>query len=288
MAQPDLRTLQLFELDMLRDIKRVCESNGLCYYLYSGTLLGAVRHRGFIPWDDDIDIAMPYSDFLRFLEIGQAALGENYFLQTTDTDESFQLGYARVRRNCTTMIRDWECDAGHHGVWIDIFPLISVGGKLDVRLKKIMIPLTNILCLSQEAFDKNRDWMRKTIGGGKVALLSMLRRLLGKNRKRAAKWIRQKLYGQSGKPNVAEAWGSITAVVPAEVFRGEPVELLFEDEYFRVPPDYDGALRYKYGDYMQLPPEEKRRSNHGDMIIDLEHDWETLRTQIRDSQPVHG
>lgn len=279
MAQPDLRTLQLFELDMLRDVKRVCEANGLCYYLYSGTLLGAVRHRGFIPWDDDIDIAMPYPDFLRFLELGQAALGEKYFLQTTDTDESFQFGYARVRRNNSTMIRDWECDGGHHGVWIDVFPLIPVGGKLDVRLKKLLIPLTNVLCLTQEAFDRNRDWMRQTTGAGRVALLSFLRALLGKNRKRAAKWIRRRLYGQREKKNVAEAWGSITAVVPAEIFRGEAVSLLFEDEEFRVPPDYDGALRYKYGDYMQLPPEEKRRSNHGDMIIDLEHDWETLKKQ---------
>ena len=285
MAQPDLRTLQLFELDMLRDIKRVCEANGLCYYLYSGTLLGAVRHHGFIPWDDDIDIAMPYSDFLRFLEIGQAALGEDYFLQTTDNDESFQFGFARVRRNRTTMIRDWECDGGHHGVWIDILPLISVGGKLDVRIKKILISLANILCLTQEAFDKSRDWMCQTIGRGKVALLSVLRRVLGKNRKRVAKWIRRKLYGQSGKSNVAEVWGSITAIVPAEVFCGEPVKLLFENEEFRVPPDYDGALRYKYGNYMELPPEEKRCSNHGDMIIDLEHDWETLKKQMPETDP---
>ena len=279
MAQPDLRTLQLFEVDMLRDVKRVCEANGLCYYLYSGTLLGAVRHRGFIPWDDDIDIAMPYPDFLRFLELGQAALGGRYFLQTTDTDESFQFGYARVRRNNTTMIRDWECDSGHHGVWIDVFPLIPVGGKLDVRLKKLLIPFTNILCLTQEAFDKDRDWMNQSIGRGRVALLSLLRALLGKNRKRAAKWIRRKLYGQRKKKNVAEAWGSVTAVVPEAVFHGDPVELPFEGEPFRVPPDYDGALRYKYGDYMQLPPEEKRCSNHGDMIIDLEHDWETLKRQ---------
>ena len=279
MARPNLRDLQLFELDMLRDVKRVCESNQLKYYLSSGTLLGAVRHQGFIPWDDDIDIAMPYPDFLRFLEIGQEALGSRYFLQTADTDESFPFIYARVRRNNSTMIRYWECDGGHHGVWLDVFPLIPLGGGLDVRLKKTLISVTNVLYMSQEVFDKNRDWMRKTSGGGRVALTAALRKLLGKNRRCFAKWIRRRLFSKTEKPNTAEVWGSITAVVPVKLFREEPVSLLFEGESFSAPADFDAVLRYNYGDYMQLPPVEKRCSNHGDMYIDLERDWETVKRQ---------
>ena len=282
MGQPDLRTLQLFELEMLKDIKEVCDKCGLTYYLYSGTLLGAVRHKGFIPWDDDIDIAMPYQDYLRFLACAQEALGENYFLQTTDTDDSFQFGYARVRRNGTTMIRDWETEEGHHGVWIDVFPLICVGGKLDVRLKKMLIPLTNLLCMTDDAFSKGRSWLVKCNGKTKVTLISALRRLLCKRRKPLAKWIRRRMYAQTGKANMAEAWGSITAVVPARAFDGAPAALQFEDSVFAVPPDYDCVLRYKYGDYMQLPPEDKRHGNHGDMVIDLEQDWETLKNQKTD------
>ena len=76
---------------------------------------------------------------------------------------------------------------------------------------------------------------------------------------------------------MAEAWGSITAVVPSRAFEGPPSLLSFEDDIFPVPPDYDCMLRYKYGDYMQLPPEESRHSNHGDVIIDLEHDWEEVK-----------
>lgn len=278
MAAVSLRELQLFELGMLKDIKRVCEANNLCYYLYSGTCLGAVRHKGFIPWDDDIDIAMPYSDFLRFLQIAGPSLGERYFLQTTDTDDSFQFGYARVRRNGTTMVRSWEVEEGHHGIWIDIFPLIGIGGKLDVKLKKTLIPLTNLLCTSEDAFTKGKGWLIQCNGKTKVALIQVVRKLLGKRRKPLAKWIRRKLYQQTGKANLAEAWGSITAVVPAKAFVGPPSMLQFEDDLFPVPPDYDCMLRYKYGNYMQLPPEEKRHSNHGDMIIDLEHDWETTKT----------
>ena len=218
---------------------------------------------------------MPYPDFLRFLEIAQDALGEQYFLQTTDTDDSFQFGYARVRRNNTTMIRSWDIDTGHHGIWIDVFPLIGVGGKMDVRLKKFLIPVTNLLCSSDELFENTRDWLIQCNGKAKVIAISILRKLLGKHAKPLAKRIRRKLYSQTGKPNVAEAWGSITAVVPAAAFDGEPAFLPFEDELFPVPHDYDMMLRYKYGDYMQLPPEDKRHSNHGELLVDLEHDWET-------------
>ena len=279
MGKTDLRALQLFELDMLRDVKRVFEANHLRYFLADGTLLGAVRHQGFIPWDDDIDVAMPYPDFLSFLSLGQEALGDRYFLQTTDTDESFQFGYARVRRNHSTMIRTWEFDEGHHGVWLDIFPLIYVGGSMDLKLKKVLIPITNVLCLSQNCFDRNRNWMRQNSGRGKIALVSILRSLLGKNRKRCANWIRRKIFSQTGKARMAEVWGSITAVVPASLYEEPAASIPFEDTLCAVPLNYDTVLRANYGDYMKLPPEEDRHSNHGNMYIDLERDWATVKQQ---------
>ena len=75
----ELRALQLKELEILKEFAAVCESEGICYFLNSGTLLGAVRHGGFIPWDDDIDIAMPYEDYERFLACGQEKLGDKFF-----------------------------------------------------------------------------------------------------------------------------------------------------------------------------------------------------------------
>lgn len=276
MDQVELRQLQLAELEILKAFDRVCEANGLHYFLSGGTCLGAVRHRGFIPWDDDIDVAMPYADYLRFLELGQVALGDAYFLQTTATDESFQLSYARVRKNHTTMIRSWEPDHGHHGIWMDIFPLIGVGGKLDFRIKRLLIPATNLLCFTDS------DWAAEKSGfdGGswriKTALIDLIRRLLGKRRKQFAFWLRRKLFSQRNLPNLAEVWGSITVVVPASIYEGEAVYLPFEGEMFRVAPDYDQMLRCNYGNYMQLPPEDQRHGNHGELFVDLEHDWQTL------------
>lgn len=111
-----LRDLQLCEFGILKDIKRVCEENHITYYLSSGTLLGAVRHKGFIPWDDDIDIEMPYPDYLRFVAVAQEALGPGYFLQNRDTDPAFCGLFSKVRKNNTTMLSKYEIGiAGHHG-----------------------------------------------------------------------------------------------------------------------------------------------------------------------------
>ena len=85
---PTLREIQLFELQMLKDVVKVCDDNNITYIISSGTLLGAVRYGGFIPWDDDIDIDMPLPDYKKFLKIAQRELGEKYFVQNYKTDKS--------------------------------------------------------------------------------------------------------------------------------------------------------------------------------------------------------
>ncbi len=121
-----LRELQLCELQILKDVKRVCDNHRIKYYLSSGTLLGAVRHQGFIPWDDDIDIMMPYDDYRRFLKVAQGELGEQYFVQNSETDDSYAFAYTHIRKNNTAVLRDWDLmNFSHHGVWIDVFPLVK-------------------------------------------------------------------------------------------------------------------------------------------------------------------
>lgn len=121
---PRLRKLQLVELEILNEFVRICEAHSLQYYLVGGTLLGAVRHKGFIPWDDDIDVAMPREDYDSFAQIAPQELNSQYFYQSSETDPYYFLTYAKIRKNGTEVYEERFKNAKFHkGIFIDIFPL---------------------------------------------------------------------------------------------------------------------------------------------------------------------
>ena len=97
METTELRRLQLLELELLKRVKQICDKYRLIYYLDSGTLLGAARHKGFIPWDDDIDITMPFKDYKAFLRIAQKELGNRFFVQNYQTEGGFNRGFTKIR-----------------------------------------------------------------------------------------------------------------------------------------------------------------------------------------------
>lgn len=133
--------LQKVEFDILVEFDRICRKFNLKYFLFSGTLLGAVRHGGFIPWDDDIDVAMPINDYYKFVKICKTELGEDYFLQTYNTDY-VNFWYAKIRKNNTTMLESgFENVNMHHGVWIDIFPYFCIekdDSIINQKLNKVL------------------------------------------------------------------------------------------------------------------------------------------------------
>ena len=119
-----LRKLQLTELEILDEFVRVCDSHGLRYYLIGGTLLGVVRHQGFIPWDDDIDVCMPRADYDRLAEIWGREASSRFFYQSPDTDPHYFLTYAKIRLNGTEVYEErFEKAKFHKGIFMDIFPL---------------------------------------------------------------------------------------------------------------------------------------------------------------------
>lgn len=126
-------------LDLYKEFQRVCKKYGLKYLANGGTLIGAARHHGFIPWDDDIDITMMYEDYVKLLDIPADEFGYPYYLQSYQSDEVSEVSAARLRNSNTTGCTKWEFDnlkiASHNkGVFIDIFPLFPVSSKEDIRL----------------------------------------------------------------------------------------------------------------------------------------------------------
>jgi lipopolysaccharide cholinephosphotransferase len=124
-----LRKAQLIMLDMLVEFDKICQKYNLKYWLDSGTLLGAIRHQGFIPWDDDIDISMPIEDYNKFISIAQDELSTDIFLQSTQTDNKFPFDYIKLRSNRAKIVEFHEKDRDieyHQGVFIDIFPMLTI------------------------------------------------------------------------------------------------------------------------------------------------------------------
>ena len=268
------RQLQLCELEILKAVKQVCDKNGLTFYLSSGTLLGAIRHQGFIPWDDDIDIEMPYKDYLRFLDVAQDELGDGYFVQNCDTDLSFHYAFTKIRKNNTTMMSPWESGIpGHHGIWIDVFPQIYTGKGIDFKVKRILFSICNVLLMNEPAFSQGKDWLESQSSKIKVQLVIVLRMIPFGVRRKVCGYIRRAIMNGRKKPYISHVWGNITRQSPTTMFEVPPCEVLFEGELFPAVQDWDQYLRIAYGNYMTLPPESQRNGGHGDVIIDLEHGW---------------
>lgn len=132
-----MNEIQKFELNVLKDIVEFCKENDIRYYLSSGTLLGAVRHGGFIPWDDDIDMYMPVSDYKKFLKLGAKKLDKKYFIQNYKTENEYSEMWTQIRVNNTTSMPknliEWNI---HWGLCIDIFPLVGVDEEHLDRQKR--------------------------------------------------------------------------------------------------------------------------------------------------------
>ena len=259
---------------MLKDIKAFCEKNDIHYYISAGTLLGAVRHKGFIPWDDDIDVEMPYPDYLRFVELAQKELGDGYYLQNSDTDPYFHFAYSRVRKNNTTMMRSWEKDIpSHHGVWVDVWPLVYIGSNSEYRFKRFLLKACTFLRMHKDVFAIDEDWIKSRTGAVLFAAVKAIRLLPERWRWGLRDRIVRRICTAKENSFVCYPWSNLSKRIDCEAYIGPPAMLTFEDEVFPAPPNYDRYLTQKYGDYMTPPPPERRKGHGEDMTIDLERDW---------------
>lgn len=270
------RQLKQCELAMLQAFKEVCEQLDLKYYLVEGTLLGAVRHQGFIPWDDDIDVAMPRGDYERFLREAPTFLPAHYFVQSLDSEPAYHANFAKIRDCRTTFIESSvKARPINHGVYIDIFPLDYVPRH---ALARRIVRKANQFCEIRIA----QVFTLPLQSQHKPALMRCIRGAIGKlgarllfPTLRRAVIVQKSLYmacRQSDRyVNYCSTWRERESMPVA--WYGEGVLLSFEGIPMRVPSEYDKWLTQVYGNYMTPPPVEQRVGHHYAEVIDLERPY---------------
>ena len=270
MEKEKLRELQLVENEMLKDTVEICKKHHIQYYLISGTLLGAVRHKGFIPWDDDIDIIMFYPDYTRFLKVAQEELGDRYFVQTSETDPAWYRAYATIRKNGTTLsyphMLKWSTI--HQGIWLDVFPVTWMKNIIEVKIKRRALQIANYLAMD-EYMVNNIDEFRGLFGLA-WPFLQLFYKIPEQLRKKWRKKLTTWIFGKktTGK-YVVQIWTGITHgnVYPGNAFSGPPDIVEFEGNEYNAPYDTNHVLSTNYGpDYMQPRIEDK---GHEELILDF-------------------
>ena len=250
----DNRKLQEVILFIAKEINKICVLNGINYSLDGGSLLGAIRHKGFIPWDDDFDIAMKRTDYEKFIKVCDEVIDKDVFhMQTSDNTLHYAFAFAKVHLQHTEIIEDFSKNANvHHGIFLDIFPYDNLPDNYVIR--KIYLFANHIL--------KNMIWVKCGYGSEREKcrvsyilfkilsrpfainqLKSMRKRLLNLYNGRKTKYAFTADYPQNAIPNV---WFD------------KIKKYDFEDTSFCGFFNAHDYLTMVYGDYMKLPPEEER------------------------------
>ena len=265
-TQETLKRLQLSHIEILDEVVRICDNNGLKYYLAEGTLLGAVRHKAHIPWDDDLDIAMPRADFNKFAQLCKTELPNKFLFQFVDTVENHYLLFAKVRNQETVLneynIRNLDVPKG---IYIDIFPIDNTKKLKSIsrNIRTKIIKKLSFFVTAKVGFEYNSSFLRE------ISLF-----LLKPFSVRSINKFRQFLMCVENKEE-SDYYINFASykMCDEEIFKksdfGEGVYLEFEGKSYRAPKNYDKILKTRYGNYMELPPVEERILKHKPEYIDF-------------------
>lgn len=253
----ELQHLQSVILLIAKDIDRLCREHGIEYYLLGGSCIGAVRHKGFIPWDDDLDIVMTHDNYVRFLDVCRRHLDSSkYMLQEGRRD--WPLNYSKIRLKGTYIHEpeDEYASDDMHGIFVDVFPLDNVPDNgLLARLQYVLAKYDLSYQLGK------RGYINATPKKKLMMLLAAPMRI-GVLRKAVTGFVgafNRKTTRRVGMHYGRTVWK--TALVPRSYF-GKPLYVPFADTTLPVPEKYHEYLTLMFGDYMQLPPAEQRQAQH--------------------------
>ncbi len=241
------------ELDILKYIDKICKEHHIQYFLDYGTLLGAIRHKGFIPWDDDVDICMKRSDYERFVEIMSSADNARYRVLTAETDPHYFYEFAKVVDTHTCLEETQTIANPNMGVWVDVFPKDNLP-KCHWLLKKTINFLVVLRIFSVfHPFPKHHSIL--------FYPLWLIARLVGPRPFLKAITSLSTRWGDES-PYVGDLIDIVSKRYcwKKEMFE-EVVYVEFEGGKYPAPKFWDDYLKGLYNNYMQLPPEDKRKTH---------------------------
>lgn len=261
--------LQQSLLNIFEWFHNFCEKEKLTYFAVGGTALGAVRHNGFIPWDDDIDVAMPRKDYERFLEMTKNTNKfKPYVVESPSEKKDFVYPYSKIYDTTTTLIEN-TCYHTKRGIYIDVFPIDGMGNTMEESIKnfKVVKKEINLLCTRVCALRGTRKWYKNAA----ILLARCVPDCILSSLKIIKKIDRLSKRYDYDKcdfvANICGNWGE--KEIMEKKWVGKRKLLKFEELNIYVPENYDAYLSRMYGDYMQLPPEEKRCTHHDFLFLDL-------------------
>lgn len=268
----NLKELHDVEFEILLQIKRICEKYQLTYYLSGGTFLGAVRHQGFIPWDDDMDIAFPREDYQKFINIVNKELPAGMEFRSYSLDKEYHRPVARIVNHKVCVKNNSFSKERIEPAWIDIFPLDGMPEKkipltlhkIHLLWRRVTIGWANYEDLQD--LKPNRPWYEK--------ILMFIGRTLKPGRfmdltKQYQKLEKVLMKYPASKSKVYINFNGVyrfNSIMSKEYYYGEGALYTFEGEKFPAPKNYDAYLTKIYGDYMKLPPVEKRNTHFTEVI----------------------
>jgi len=276
----DRKKIWIVLLDLMLTFDEVCKKHNLTYFLEAGSLLGAIRHKGFIPWDDDVDVLMPRNDYHRFLELSDEFVAP-YFLQTPYTDEGYFYSFPKIRNSNTTALNQmFAFQNFNHGMWLSIFPIdnwdVNGGEERYAKIKELNMDNSTYMRMSNPYLsEKDQDRVKNYCGRDPFETIKELDKIAQECNDYKTEFVTvgsTAVISYSRKLWYAEDFASA-------------IDWDFEDFKFPVPVGYDRFLKVMYGDYMKLPPIEERGLHHGGTIFNADIPYkEFLETYKKERQ----
>lgn len=258
-------------LEIYKKIEEICDRNGIRFWGEGGTLLGAARHKGFIPWDDDIDLAMPIEDYERFIEVCKTELKPPYFLQSCFTEPGYPPYHIKIRKDGTTGFTSWELEMspeGHRGIFVDIFPLYSIpddDALYDKYIKKLDKYKQKYSCYQVDTAIK-KFGVKKTKYKAKMQLKWKFYSLTTSCEKLCREYLDFCKFQDNSSRRIGYVSFHPQLFFDREWF-DNLIDVPFEDTTIRVPEKYPVILNRVFGDWNKFV---KGGAKHSDLHFSCE------------------